>query len=101
MIDFGHLPVSTPVLGMFLLLLLLARLGETPNGLRQLSSWLLRWLTLLFVPAGVGVMLYFEPLRNQWIALLITMLLSTVIAMAFTGWLLQRLLTRNDGADND
>ncbi len=86
---------------MFLLLVLLARLGETPNGLRQLTSWLLRWLTLLFVPAGVGVMLYLEPLRNQWIALLITMLLSTVIAMAFTGWFLQRLLARKGDADGD
>jgi len=88
------LPVSVPVLGMFFMVLLLARLGETPPGLRRVAAFLLRFLTLLFVPAGVGVMLYFEPLRGQWLALLLTLLLSTIIAMAFTGWLLQRLLGR-------
>lgn len=93
-IQLADLPISEPVMGMFLLFLLLAYLGETPAGLREIAAFLLRWLTLLFVPAGVGVMLYFEPLRGQWAALLLTMLISTAIAMAFTGWLLQRLLSK-------
>ena len=94
------LPIAPPVLGMFFLTLILVRLGQLPDGLEQVSTALLRYLTLLFVPAGVGTMLYFDELRGQWLSLLITLILSTVIAMAATAWLLNKLLLRSARKDN-
>lgn len=88
------LPVPGAVIGMFLLVLWLLRSGELPVGLHRLAGLLLGVLVLLFVPAGVGVMQHGAVLGQQWLALLLTMFLSTVAAMAATGVLLQRLLGR-------
>lgn len=50
-------PVPGPVVGMLVLALILAGRGQVPESLRQASQRLLLHLALLFVPAGVGVLL--------------------------------------------
>lgn len=86
----GHaLPGS--IIGM---LLLAALLG---SGLIRLSwveagaGFLVRWMSLLFVPIGVGVVDQLDLLANSLGALLLTCVLGTVIIMAVAGWLFQWL----------
>lgn len=81
-----------PVVGMALLLLTLElRGGEAGEGLRAVSSGLLGHLSILFVPAGVGVMLHARRLADEWPALLAGLLLSTAAAVAVTGFVGDRL----------
>ncbi|MBF8222109.1 CidA/LrgA family protein [Halomonas sp. 328] len=88
------LPVPGPVIGMTLLLAGLLVLGRVPEGLRRTGEGLLRHLTLLFVPAGVGMMVHFELIRADLWPLLITLVLSTAITLAVTArvmsWLSRR-----------
>ncbi|MXY40743.1 MAG: hypothetical protein F4160_19660 [Rhodospirillaceae bacterium] len=51
------LPVPGSVLGLILLLLVFALRGTVPEALHTVSSVILRRLSLLFVPAGVGLVL--------------------------------------------
>jgi holin-like protein len=84
-------PVPGPVVGMALLLFALqVRFPET-DGLRTVSSGLLAHLSILFVPAGVGVMLHAPRLAAEWPAIGASLLVSTAAGIAVTGWVGDRL----------
>ena len=92
-----HLPVPGPVLGMIMLLvglLVRGREGEAPAALNQVADALLGNLGLLFVPAGVGVVLYGPLLARNWASIAVAVLVGTLAAIGFTGWLAQKLLRR-------
>lgn len=78
------LPVPGPVVGMLILLLGLTINGRVPSSLRKAGEGLLRYLTLLFVPAGVGLMVHFELIRADFWTLVITLVLSTAITLGVT-----------------
>jgi len=78
------LPVPGPVLGMLLLLAWLFIKGGVSENLEKTTSDLLEHLSLLFVPAGVGVIVHWEAIRNEWQALTLALVASTVIALAVT-----------------
>jgi holin-like protein len=91
------LPVPGPVIGMALLFLaLLLRGGEAPRDLAQSADGLLANLGLLFVPAGVGVVLYLPVLAQDWAPLSLAILAGTLAAIGVTGLLAQALLRRLD-----
>ena len=90
LVRFLGVPVPGPVLGLVFLLAGMAVRGSIPQALRDTSNGLLSHLSLLFVPAGVGVMLHFERIGSEWLALLGALLLSTwatiaVSALVFVG----------------
>jgi holin-like protein len=89
------LPVPGPVAGMVLLLVAL-ELRAPGDDLRVASSGLLSHLSLLFVPAGVGIVLHAPRLAAQWPALVVSLLVSTAATIAVTGWLVQRLSRGRD-----
>lgn len=79
------LPIPGPVVGMTLLFLGIASRGGIPTGLGRVADGLLSHLSLLFVPAGVGVMLHIAMLREGWLAIVVALVLSTVLTIAVTG----------------
>lgn len=94
-VAFG-LPLPGPVIGMILLLSGLVMHGSIPAELEQTGEFLLKNLSLLFVPAGVGVMLHFGLLEKEWLPLSISLIVSTVITIAVTAWIMQRLSKADD-----
>lgn len=91
------LPVPGPVIGMVILLTGLMIRGKVPDSLRMTGEGLLRYLTLLFVPAGVGLMGHFELIGLDLWPILVTLVVSTTVTLAVTGWLLERLNRRQEG----
>lgn len=89
-------PVPGPVIGMALLFVGLMLRGEVPENLAQTANGLLGQLSLLFVPAGVGVMTHLTLLGNQWLPLTASLVTSTLLTIAVTGLLMQRLSGRGD-----
>ena len=78
----GGLPLPGPVIGMALLFLTLTLRGNLPDSLRITAGGLLQHLSLLFVPAGVGVVLYLSLIADQWAAISVSLLVSTVVTIA-------------------
>ncbi len=87
------LPVPGPVIGAVLLLLILflrdhaARLlpREINDGsLDTAAKFLLANLSLLFVPAGVGVVQNLDILRAHGVALALALIISTVLGLIVT-----------------
>lgn len=91
------LPIPGPVIGMVILLLALLVRGKVPSCLRLAGEGLLRYLTLLFVPAGVGLMVHFELIGADLWAIAVTLLVSTAVTLTVTAWVLERLQRRRVG----
>ena len=89
------LPLPGPVIGLVLLLVGLLGLGRIPNSLKITSDGLLSNLALLFIPAGVGLVLHFDLLASEgWIillALVISTILATLVTTALFQWLMKRV----------
>ena len=79
-----HLPIPGPVLGMVMLFLTLIFRGCSTESLDSTSSALLSHLSLLFVPAGVGMIVHFDRISNEWLPISIALVLSTIITMIAT-----------------
>jgi holin-like protein len=88
------LPIPGPVIGMLLLFGWLSWRGRSLQELDKTADGLLRYLALMFVPAGVGIILYLDLLRDTWMALFLTLLLSIIITLVITGHAMQWLLKR-------
>lgn len=78
------LPVPGPVAGMVLLFGGLMVRGSVPAALGGVGDALLSNLSLLFVPAGVGVMLHFRLLGDDWLPLAAALAVSTVLTISVT-----------------
>lgn len=75
-------PLPGPVIGMLLMLGLLAASKRLAGFMRPLAEGILANLSLLFVPAGVGVVGHISTLGGQAVALLIALVASTLLAIA-------------------
>ena len=91
---FFGMPVPGPVVGMVLLLALLMIRGGPPEGLRTAADGLLRHLALLYVPAGVGLMVHFHLIAADWLAIAAGLVGSTVAALVVTALTMQWLSGR-------
>ena len=93
-----HLPVPGPVIGMVLLfcfmVLRYGAEGDAPAPLYQTATTLLTNLGLLFIPAGVGVVIYGPVLARDWLPIALAVFAGTLLGIAFTGRLGQALLRR-------
>jgi holin-like protein len=95
-LSFGlALPVPGPVLGMTLLLAAVALRRDLLPLLKPTAGTLLSHLSLLFVPAGVGVMVHGSRLAGEGVAIVVAIVISTVLALAATA-LTVRALLRED-----
>jgi len=94
LVQFFALPIPGPVIGMALLFATLVVRRGVPDQLRSTATNLLQHLSLLFVPAGVGVMVHFARLGDEWPAIVGALVVSTFATLAVTGLLLCALQKR-------
>lgn len=90
------IPVPGPVLGMALLLIGLIIRKGLPEGLDQTATGLLKYLSLLFVPAGVGVTLHFNLISTEWLPITASIVFATLLTIAFSG-LVMKFLDKSHG----
>jgi holin-like protein len=83
-----QLPVPGPVAGMLLLFLTLVVLGRVPESLSTSAGGLLAHLSLLFVPAGVGIMVHADRIAAEWLPITLALVVSTLLTMAVTAWVM-------------
>ncbi len=91
-----HLPIPGNVIGMGLLLAALATGIIRLEWVQEAAELLLSHFALFFIPAGVGVMVYFDLIRREWLPIAAALVLSTFAVMAVTGWT-ERWLEKRGG----
>jgi holin-like protein len=94
------LPLPGPVIGLILLIVYLLLRPAAIGALRPTALDLLRHLSLLFVPAGVGVMLHGARLQAEGWKLLVAVVVSTVLTLAATAlvtrWAMRFVTNKGD-----
>ena len=89
-------PIPGPVLGMALLLVALLVRGRASEPMSVTSEGLAKHLSLLFVPAGSGVMLHVAHIEAEWVPIVAGIVISTVLALAVTALTFQWLVRRQE-----
>ena len=84
-------PLPGPVLGMVFLLFFLSlrdrigmRMPEFGKTLDATGKWLLAHLSLLFIPAGVGVVQHLDVLAEPGLGLAVALVASTLVTLIVT-----------------
>ncbi|SLM62704.1 MULTISPECIES: CidA/LrgA family protein [Dickeya] len=79
----ARLPVALPgsIIGMLILFILLSVHIIPAQWVRPGCHLLMRYMALLFVPVGVGVMQYTDLLRSQFGPVVVSCVVSTVIVL--------------------
>lgn len=94
-------PVPGNVVGMTLLLLALIFGVINLEWVTEAAELVLTHMALLFVPVGVGVMLYFDLLAREWLPIVAATVLSTFVVIAVTGHVTQGLAKETPGEAGD
>lgn len=95
-------PVPSSIIGMILLAATLESGRLKLSQVEAFADFLTRNLGFFFVPAGVGVMRCLGLIADQWIPIVVSVIVSTFIIIAVTGWTHQiarrtsKRLRRND-----
>lgn len=93
------IPLPGAVAGMVMMLVYLMVRGEVPNAMERISRPLLQHMSLFFIPAGAGVMLYVDRVADEWLAIGVALVTSTVITLLVTGFMLRGTMKRGSQRD--
>ena len=92
------LPLPGPVLGMLLFFGYLIVRGGPSHDLQGTSQTLLQHLSLLFVPAGTGIVVHLQRVASEWLPITLALLVSTLATLAVTA-LTMKLFQRRTTED--
>ena len=54
--------------------------------MENVASFLTKNMGIFFVPAGVGLITQLDLIRDYWIAIVLSMVLSTILVLAVVAW---------------
>ena len=99
------LNIPGPVIGLILLLITFIFLGKKSKNIVRLkkkisetANQIINYLSLLFVPIGVGVVMHISYLEKNLINVLIVIIIGTVLTIGFTAYLMEKI---NNWEKND
>ena len=94
-----NMPIPSSVIGMILLFLILLIKGSVPDGLNTAGQGLIKYIGLLFVPAGAGISMYLGLIIEKWDIILIASVGSTILTLLICAALFQ-FLNKESKDDN-
>ncbi len=86
------LPVPATIYALLLLLMLLKLNFILVDTLKELSEFLLNHLSLLFIAPTVSIIQHYQLLSDYLLTTLIMIILSTIIVLALTGLMTQKVM---------
>jgi holin-like protein len=92
----ADIPIPGPVLGMALLLVVLLVRGSASEAMTNTADGLAKHLSLLFVPAGAGVMLHVTQIEAEWVPIVAAIVISTILALATAALTFQWIVRRQE-----
>ena len=96
LVRLSGLPVPGPVVGMVILFIGLVIRGRVPVEMEKVTGTLLRYLSLLFVPAGVGVVVHLKRLSDAMLPVAGAVIVGTLVTIAVTGLVMQWMVRRGN-----
>ena len=99
---FFEMLIPGPVIGLILLLITLIFLkrfktraiNNLKSDVLNTSNYILSYLSLLFVPIGVGVVMHLSYLENNLFKVLVIVFISTILTIGLTAFLMEKINKR-------
>ena len=100
--DFIPIPIPAGIYGMVLLLLSFKIKIIKVENVRRVGSFFIQHISMLFIPATVGIFYCLDELMTMLLPILISVIIVTPLIMGVSGRLVQKMIERkdNNGADN-
>ena len=95
-IAFLGIPFPPPLLGMLILTALLCTGVIKENYIEDICTALIDKMALLFLPAGVSMILYLDVIKAELLPISLTVILSSVIILCSTALVLEILLHKKE-----
>lgn len=91
------LPIPGSVLGMLFLFSLLQSKLLKVSDVEEVGNFLLANMTILFLPAGVGIMAHFELLQKKWWQITLIILILLTVNIFFVGKITEWVKVKFEG----
>ena len=88
------IPLPPALLGLLLLLVMLKLRGRSATAVGLAASPLLKHMSVLFVPAVMGVGLYWQEIQQQAWPLFVAIVLTTTLSLGITAWAAMHILSQ-------
>lgn len=86
------LPIPASIYGLVIMLGLLMTKRIQVSAVKEASSFLIEIMSIMFIPAGVGLIVSWNAVKDIWIQLVIIIIITTIAVMAVTGRITQRVI---------
>jgi holin-like protein len=93
-VQWTHLPLPGPLVGMALMLVAMLIRGRIPDALERTADKLFSHMMLFFIPIVTGVMMHFERVANEGLAFIIACVVGSAVSLVVTALTLQWMLQR-------
>ncbi|MCD8175654.1 MAG: CidA/LrgA family protein [Phascolarctobacterium sp.] len=98
--DFLKIPFPSPLLGMLLLAVLLKTGIILISAVEDICDILIDKMGMLFLSAGVSILLYIDIVRAELSPILLTLCISSLIILAVTSLFLETVLKKKRKGGN-
>lgn len=92
-----NLPVPGSILGMILLFFALKFKFIRLRQIYDVGQFLIANMTILFLPAGVGIMSHWDAIAKYWWQIIVITVLALVVNIAVIGFVTQLIKRRFEG----
>ena len=91
-----EIPFPPPLLGMLILTALLCTGIIKENYIEDICGALIDKMALLFLPAGVSMILYLDVIKAELLPISLTLVLSSLVILSSTALILEILLRKKE-----
>jgi holin-like protein len=92
------LPIPGPMVGFLLAVIVLKLFKRLGSAMALGANALLPNLSLLFIPAGVGMVMYLHELQRDGFAITVALVVSVWVGLAVTAWVAEKLMSKDSDA---
>jgi len=85
------IPIAGNIIAMILIFISLKLKIIKLEDVKPASDQLIKYMVLFFIPYGVGMMAFYDVLKENWIPIIFATLISTVITLYITAGIQQKL----------
>ena len=95
------LAIPSSIYGLCLMMVLLVTGIVKVDDVKESGTFLIEIMPLMFIASGVGIVVYWKPLKTMLIPLIIITFVSTVLVMAVSGKVTQYVIKRRKKHESD
>lgn len=95
------LPIPASIYGLVIMLGLLVSKTIRLEAVKETATFLIDIMSVMFIPAGVGLITYWAQLKQMLLPTCIIMIVSSILVMAITGKVTDYMIQRKGTATNE